>query len=152
MPEQVYQLCSRDSLPLPKRLKICLTSLSSPLPLHPQATWQVFVSSRPGLTCVLIFSLQCWLLPERPQVRGGRRAKDGVCVIHSLGKELSTSVSKPGLPGTQSSAKRDGKTPLMARESRALLEGRTVPDMPGSETVQRLLRQRSWERRMQMPN
>lgn len=40
----------------------------------------------------------------------------------------------------------------MARESRALLEGRIVPDMHSLETVQHLVRQRSWERRMQMPN
>lgn len=47
-------------------VKICSSSLSSPVPLHPRAIWQVFVSSRPGLTSVLIFSLQCWLLPECP--------------------------------------------------------------------------------------
>lgn len=38
------------------------------------------------------------------------------------------------------------------RESRALLEGWIVPDMHSLETVQHLVRQRSWERRMQMPN
>lgn len=98
-----------------------------------------------------------WVPEQHPEPSGeeGRRAEDGVGYIHFLRKELSTPVSKPRVqalnPQPEGMAKpRWWRT--VARESRALLEGTIVPDVPSPETIQHLLRQRSWERRMQTPN